>query len=436
MGDWGANGTKNNITVKSGDSWTSLAQRAGLNQRQFEDLMRANPNILQLKAGQTVNTGGLRRNNNAYVSDYTAAASGMQTSSQLQSAYAANGTGGEGSAGLQKGNPVYGGNFGYNLTTRGGQSQLNWQNNPKNPAGAYAQPAGSSPAFSPPGTQQPAPGSGAGNANTGQQNAAYQAQNPVKPTTTGPFPAPQTGQQNATAWSGQNAPKPITPNGQATALGGTFGAGAQPAQVGIGPNSNPFQTSFQNPMRAGMPTAGYSLTQSPTQATTGLPATVATPGQPNASQSYSAEPSNLASMDYTRQKNTVDAMMIDMNIGTAQAPKITPGQVSGLQALYPSKSPDEIHAALSGAGYVQDVAGNYVMPGNLSLNGGPDLSGGTPSAYGDFAGLPAYQGPPPSYQPPHRYIPHPSGGGGSYRGGSQQLPIQNDTQTAQWRIGG
>lgn len=457
MGDWGANGTKTKMTVQDGDSWESLASRAGLNQRQFEDLMRANPNIMQLKAGQTISLGGLRRNDNAYVSNYTAGAEGMMQSGQLQSAYAANGTGGVGSPKIQKGTPVAGGNFGYNTTTKGGRSELAWQNNYNNPTGAAAVAAKAPPAL------KPLAGAAQGGlAPVGYGNNIQPAsQSVAAPSAT---PPSLSGQAAASQWMQQSAAQK---QAGYIAQGNALEAGmAQQNGSAAGGTPTPaaFQQNAQQPQGGGYTTSlgtasaktfennmGYigsalnsMFAQPKAQAAT--PATANTTDPVAAQQQQDA--TNAAAMQQKAQqvRFTTNAKMSSLKSGLLP-PSFDANELQNY-ASQTGQTVQQVQTYLMSkdyGSYVPGLNGSLVQPGNMTANGGPNL---VPSAPGAFAGTPAYTPPVyntypdlPAYQGPPAYY---QGGGGGYGrgggggGGRKQpaaLPGRTGSQSATWRIG-
>jgi len=71
-------------TVKSGDSWAKIAGDVYGNQRMYIELMKANGDINMLKPGQTIYLPSKMANEDIYISDSMAQASGMATSGELQ----------------------------------------------------------------------------------------------------------------------------------------------------------------------------------------------------------------------------------------------------------------------------------------------------------------------------------------------------------------
>lgn len=436
MGDWGRNGSKRKLTVRSGDSWESLADRAGLSPRQFEDLMRANPNILQLKAGQTISTGGMKRNNNAYVSDYTAAANGMATSDQLKDAYSANGTGGAGSSRLQQGTAVPGGNFGYNLSTKGGRAQLAWQNNANNPYGASVQkplaPAVVKPVAGVPGSNLAPVGYG--------NNAAVAPGTGTVETITSPPPS-LSGQAAAQQWTQQDAAQK---NANAVRQGNTLERGMV---SGVRPTTG-VSAGAQVPQDIYSKTFGGASVQQPAQqnaptapASNGLgysrPTPQAAADAANARMNPQDSSSAAAQTAYTVQQQDFSAAQtitaLSSNNPALFPNTIDTGTLSGISRKYPNKTFLQITVDLASAGYVQDSGGNFVRSGDTSSQGGPSFSSSVPSGYGDYAGLPAYAGPPEGYYVPTYNVPS---NRPPQTQQQQSAPANaNYSQSGTWRIG-
>lgn len=431
MGDYGRNGRLKNITVRSGEGWTALAKRLGLNERQYEDLMRENSNITQLKAGQTVRMGNLRRNNDAYVSNHGAMAAGMASNEQVRQLYAANGTGGFGSDRLRSPNaPIYGGNFGYNTTTKAGRSQMAWQNNPNNPSGiaAAAPKPGQQPGVNPaaqvnangPANLAPMAGNQKAQEWQAQQAQEWQAQQAQQ--------AQLTRQQYALDQSARSA----AAIQNATIPNVTAGASVTRPLVTIGPPTNRSATIGppQTPMSVA---AGASVARSPFGPS--APTNAAQPTTPTGTVQGPPAP-DVALAQFNAEKARFEAEQIDATFSSGNPAlfpaTITTSQLGGLQSMYANHTQAEITGRLAQLGYIQDVSGSFVRPGDTTGSGGPNL---VPSGYGDYAGLPAYEGPPAGYIDYNEAYGRRGGGSGGGKKSTQ--PFQRTYQRdGTWRIGG
>lgn len=475
----GGSGGGKTYTVKNGDSWESIAGQFG-NQRAFENFMRANPNILMLKAGQTIKVP--KYNSNPYVSNATAASEGMATSGQVQQMYAQAQNGGYGAQKLKSPNPAYyASNMGYNLTTRNGQYNFKNQNNMAAqagvPAGQTAQgysqtvgtvggtyaPKNTPPSSTPSSGIKPLPQTNSAlpsaPINTGQSNAQAWRPQPISTVAQSPTQQPLTGVggiQNMAPSYDKYGNRVIDVQGgtqgtQLTNRGiGSYQQGMM--QTGTTQDNNPILrygpggtpttvTSGMVTMNATLPykQTGYNPTIQNPSTTTQNPLSVASQnivqqslqtGQ-SAAAAYNTPSPQLGGYTPSQvQIATNTSNQLNQFIQTGQNPPTT----IDLNSLKITAMNSNIPGGLTQAQNAMMALGYKFDPASNTYKYGGQLSSG--SGVAPITEIPAYQGPPKYYNETFSQGYYP----GRYRyghrgGGSAAKPTKQTTQQATWNIG-